>query len=248
MSMVPSTVGSAVALCIASFALASCSSDSSPNPSAPQDRAAAAGPGGQTREDTHDPPTSLLVLNETSRVVVLTSANSQNTASIKPGKSLQLASTRVCNWIPLTATTANGRLLEKYNKPCRGQTWTITDPSAERSNARALATGIRRLRAVGVQDVSEAEPPHGSRNAILTGLWHGTAFIISITPQDSTPTRHGTSRRFCGQVAQVLLSTESDPAGLAFQLDGHDWFVFSTSSATTSWRPAADVARRLLCD
>jgi hypothetical protein len=70
-------------------------------------------------------PTLLLVVNQTSDTVLLTSADGQNTATVDPGKSLQLASERVCDWLPLTASASDGRVIEEYTRPCNGQTWTI---------------------------------------------------------------------------------------------------------------------------
>ncbi len=72
-------------------------------------------------------PTLLLVLNETSDTVLLTSADGQRTATVDPGKSLRLTSKRVCDWLPLTARSSDGRVIEEYTQPCHGQTWTITD-------------------------------------------------------------------------------------------------------------------------
>lgn len=72
-------------------------------------------------------PTLLLIVNKTTHGVLLTSADAKNTATIDPGKSLHLASQRVCDWLPLTASTSNGRVIEEYTQPCYGQTWTITD-------------------------------------------------------------------------------------------------------------------------
>jgi hypothetical protein len=72
-------------------------------------------------------PTLLLVANKTSDTVLLTSADGQNTATVDPGKSLQLASKRVCDWLPLTASASDSRVIEEYTQPCDGQTWTITD-------------------------------------------------------------------------------------------------------------------------
>jgi hypothetical protein len=77
-------------------------------------------------------PTLLLVVNATDQQVRLTSADGENTATIEPGRSLQLASERVCGWLPLTASTADGRMIEEYAQPCHGQTWTITAEGAER--------------------------------------------------------------------------------------------------------------------
>jgi hypothetical protein len=71
-------------------------------------------------------PTLLLIVNETASRVLLTSADAKNTAIIDPGKSLQLASQRVCDWLPLTASTS-GRVIGEYAEPCHGQTWTITE-------------------------------------------------------------------------------------------------------------------------
>lgn len=124
MSMVLSMVRRAVVICLVSGALASCTSEPSPNE---LDRTEAAESGAMSDERVHQPPTSLRVVNHTSQVVVLTSADGQSTASIGPGESLQLASKRVCKWIPLTASTTNGRFVDKFTKPCSGQTWTITD-------------------------------------------------------------------------------------------------------------------------
>jgi hypothetical protein len=70
-------------------------------------------------------PTLLLIVNKTAFTVLLTSADAKNTATIESGKSLQLASQRVCDWLPLTASIS-GRVIEEYAEPCHGQTWTIT--------------------------------------------------------------------------------------------------------------------------
>ena len=70
-------------------------------------------------------PSLLLIVNKTDQRVLLTSADAKHTATIDPGRSLQLASQRVCAWLPLTATTS-GRIIEEYAEPCHGQTWTIS--------------------------------------------------------------------------------------------------------------------------
>ena len=72
-------------------------------------------------------PTLLLIVNKTTHRVLLTSADAKKAATIDPGKSLQLGSKRVCDWLPLTASTSEGRVIEEYTQPCHGQTWTITD-------------------------------------------------------------------------------------------------------------------------
>lgn len=71
-------------------------------------------------------PTLLLIVNKTNHRVLLTSADARTTATIDPGK-LQLGSKRVCDWLPLTASTSDDRVIEEYTQPCHGQTWTITD-------------------------------------------------------------------------------------------------------------------------
>lgn len=139
MSMVLPVARRALAICLVSVALASCTSDPSPNE---LDRTEAADPGAMSDQRVHQPPTSLRVVNDTSRVVVLTSADGQSTASIGPGKSLQLASKRVCKWIPLTASTTNGRFLDKFSKPCSGQTWTITDLGSEPKYSIEVKNGV----------------------------------------------------------------------------------------------------------
>ena len=73
-------------------------------------------------------PTRLLILNQTSHEVLLTSVHGDGTATVAAGSSVRLASKRVCGWLPLRASTANGRVIELYGEPCRGQTWTITEP------------------------------------------------------------------------------------------------------------------------
>jgi hypothetical protein len=70
-------------------------------------------------------PTLLLIVNQTSGAVLLTSGGTS--ISIEPGKTVRLASERVCALIPLRATTQDGELIEEYTEPCHGQTWTITD-------------------------------------------------------------------------------------------------------------------------
>ena len=74
-----------------------------------------------------DLPTLLLIVNKTTDRVLLTSADEKKTATIDPGKSMKLGSKRVCGWLPLTASTSDGRFIEEYTQPCHGQTWTITD-------------------------------------------------------------------------------------------------------------------------
>ncbi len=81
-------------------------------------------------------PTLLLVVNKTPDIVLLTSADGQNTATVDPGKRLQLASKRVCDWLPIVASTGS-RVIEKYTQPCRGQTWTIA-PSEDRTQRPQL--------------------------------------------------------------------------------------------------------------
>src|SRR5262245_42200925 len=72
-------------------------------------------------------PTLLLIVNKTPNRVVLTSVHGQATTVVEPGASVQFASKRVCGWLPLKASTANGRLIDQYSAPCTGQTWTITE-------------------------------------------------------------------------------------------------------------------------
>jgi hypothetical protein len=72
-------------------------------------------------------PTLLLVVNKTHHKVLLTSGDGTHTATINAEKSIQLASQRVCRlWLPLTASSADGRVMERYTEPCHGQTWTIS--------------------------------------------------------------------------------------------------------------------------
>jgi hypothetical protein len=78
-------------------------------------------------ERAEEMPTLLLIVNKTSHGVLLTSADAKNTATIGPGRSLRLASQRVCGWLPLTASTSDGRVIEVYEQPCDGRTWTIRD-------------------------------------------------------------------------------------------------------------------------
>ena len=70
-------------------------------------------------------PTLLLIVNQTSHVVVLTSGNSKT--YVEPGKTVRLGSERACALIPLRASTLEGRFIEDYTQPCHGQTWEITD-------------------------------------------------------------------------------------------------------------------------
>ncbi|GAB2755649.1 hypothetical protein GCM10027020_04710 [Nocardioides salsibiostraticola] len=72
-------------------------------------------------------PPLLPVANKTSDTVRLTSADGQNTATVDLDKSFQLASKRVCDSLPLTASASDGRVIEESMQPRNGQTWTITD-------------------------------------------------------------------------------------------------------------------------
>ena len=67
--------------------------------------------------------TRLLIVNRTSRDVLLTSG--ATTISIEAGKTVRFASDRVCALIPLRATTEDGEFIADYSEPCHGQTWEI---------------------------------------------------------------------------------------------------------------------------
>jgi hypothetical protein len=149
MSTTPSTVRAIVACCLGSLALVACSAGDAPEPAAEtapttesssvattpspepssaqgSKRADALGElAGAAGQHASEMPTLLLIVNETAHRVLLTSADAKSTAAIEPGESLRLASQRVCDWIPLTASIS-GRVVEEYAEPCHGQTWTIT--------------------------------------------------------------------------------------------------------------------------
>jgi hypothetical protein len=59
--------------------------------------------------------------------VLLTSADVGNTATVGAGGTLRLVSQRVCGWLPITATASDGTVVETYDGPCRGETWSIGD-------------------------------------------------------------------------------------------------------------------------
>lgn len=129
-----------LAICLVSVSLASCNSDHDP---VKTPEALSSPPAASARsEHASKPPTLLRVVNETAHVVVLTSADGRSTASVDPGKSLQLVSMRVCKWIPLTASTTNGRVLDKYAEPCRSQTWTITDLDRATRSDRSYTVAV----------------------------------------------------------------------------------------------------------
>jgi hypothetical protein len=134
-----------VAASLLSGPLAACSSD---DPGADHTRdesaassealtAAATSPASERADDLDDlasaagaaasgTPVLLMVVNHTRAEVVLTSADGVHTATIEAGESLQFASERVCAWLPLTASTARGDVVERFDESCQGQTWTIT--------------------------------------------------------------------------------------------------------------------------
>jgi hypothetical protein len=131
-----------LAACLAVGAMTSCDSDADDADSAPSPETRTTEEIGsvqasgsnddldelaESASDAIDAPPLLRIRNQTSQVVVLTSADNKNTAFIKPGRSVQLMSERACGWIPLTASTEDGQLIDEYAEPCRGQTWTITD-------------------------------------------------------------------------------------------------------------------------
>lgn len=152
MSMGISTTKSLVAWCVVALALVACSAEDSSEPAAEtspststvspsvgtapstdpssaldseradalSDLAAAAS------QQATELPTLLLIVNKTAHRVLLTSADAKHTATIDSGKSVRLASQRVCAWLPLTASSS-GRVIDEYAEPCHGQTWTITD-------------------------------------------------------------------------------------------------------------------------
>lgn len=136
------TVARVLAVCLAAGAMAACDSDAGSDspPGTPRsvEPSSGQGKGSSQRLDEQaaaadeaaqaiDSPPLLRIRNQTSQVVVLTSADRRITNVVAPGKSVQLMSKRVCRWIPLTASTEDGRLIDEYAEPCRGQTWTITD-------------------------------------------------------------------------------------------------------------------------
>ena len=102
--------------------LGACSSPPEADPPAPRPSTAE----GSHRAEPPDP--ALDVVNRTPYDVVLTSASGQNTIWVDRGASVRLSGERVCGWMPLTATTTSGRELGGYDRPCRGQTWTIRAP------------------------------------------------------------------------------------------------------------------------
>ena len=150
MSMTFSTTRSLVTCCVAALALVACSAEDASEPAAeasPSTESSFVGTTPSTEpssaqeskradalsdlaaaasQHATEMPTLLLIVNKTAHRVLLTSADARNTATIDPGKSVQLASQRVCAWLPLTASTS-GRVIEEYAEPCHGQTWTITD-------------------------------------------------------------------------------------------------------------------------
>lgn len=137
MSMAFSKARPLVACCVVSWALVACSASDLSEPVADTPTSMGSTSAQQSESDDAlaelaaaasaavDLPTLLLMVNKTGRRVLLTSAH--GTATINPGKSLRFGSKRVCGWLPLTATTSDGRVNEEYAQPCHGQTWTITD-------------------------------------------------------------------------------------------------------------------------
>lgn len=71
------------------------------------------------------PPTLLDIRNETPDPIWIVFSDDTK-AQIAPGRSMALGSERVCDLMPLTATTLLGETIDTYDQPCAGQTWTIT--------------------------------------------------------------------------------------------------------------------------
>jgi hypothetical protein len=140
MSMVGLRATRMVAACVAVCVLTSCGSEpesTSRNISSERGQAETATVQDDTMQElaseadsyASDIPTRLRIVNNTTHEVVLTSATTSSTIAIAAGGSTKLASERVCRWLPLTAATASGDVLETYSEPCDGQTWTIGAPS-----------------------------------------------------------------------------------------------------------------------
>lgn len=138
MSMTFSTARPFVVCCVLSFALVGCNAGDVSEPSAETPASSGSTSAEQSAraealteiassasQQAEEMPTVLLVVNKTPGTVLLTNADGQSTATIDPGKQLKLASKRVCDWLPLIASTADGRVIEEYTQPCQGQTWTI---------------------------------------------------------------------------------------------------------------------------
>jgi hypothetical protein len=258
MNMVLSTARRCLAVCLIGGTLVSCSTDPSPDtasripPSVSADSEHSNDPdpvhelselAALASEQATEQPTLLLVVNETSHYVVLTSADNRSTASLEPGKSLQFASKRVCGWIPLTASTTNGRVLGEYTEPCRGQTWTITDPQdtspsteASASRPQAANAAVRRraealLRAAGVTSVLDTDG--GDRvmlNASLSGVWRNRPVIAYVVPHRSVASVLAVVSTFVIGTTPIDVIAPEDSATrpLRFRIGPDDWLITVT--------------------
>lgn len=144
MGMTVSRVGQLLACCLVAWALVACSAGDGPDerPAPVAETPLSSGSASAQRSEMSEAmtelaaaassaaaglPTLLLIENRTSGTVLLTSADGKKTATVDAGRTMSLGSERVCRWLPLTASSSDGEVIAVYAKPCRGQTWTITD-------------------------------------------------------------------------------------------------------------------------
>jgi len=194
--------------------------------------------------------TLLLVMNRTADVVLLTSADGQYTARVDPGKSLRLASQRVCDWLPLTASASDGGVIEEYTQPCHGQTWTITAPSPR--NAVVVERAMRLLERSGVTGVRDDDQGHDEiPNAMLTGEWEGHQVLAYAIPEAVAPPLELEVLRtstVAGVQVQHLALKDTTRELLRFQVQADLWSlaVLSTDGISSDPRLSRSLVESLL--